>query len=139
MTKAGRRRKSWTEKLATARPFQVKPSPVDFAGIRAGQIMLVPSPAIIDAFIRAIPPGQAVDARTLRIKLAAAHGAEAACPITTGILLRVVAEAALEARAAGAPDITPFWRVIDENAPIAAKLSCGRKFLSDMRRAEGIV
>jgi hypothetical protein len=138
MVKSVRPRKSWAQKMAGSKAHQVKPAPRDFAGMRAGQIMLVPSPQIIDAFIRAIPRGTSMDAKTMRAGLAAAHGAEVACPITTGILLRIVAEAALEAREHGASDVTPFWRVIDEESTTAGKLTCGRAFVGKMRRAEGI-
>ena len=133
-----KRPKSWADKLNASKPHQVKRADKDFAGMKTGQMMLVPSPQVIDAFIRTIPKGESMDARTLRAKLAAAHGAEVSCPITTGILLRIVAEAAFEAHEQGAPDVTPFWRVIDENAPAAAKLTCGPKFVRDRRRAEGI-
>ncbi|MFO1166996.1 MAG: hypothetical protein U1E19_02600 [Rhodoblastus sp.] len=133
---AGKPKKSWAEKVASGAPHQVKRLHVDIAGMKAGQMMLVPSARLIDAAIRAIPPGAFTDARGLRAQLAAAHGAEVCCPITTGILLRMVAEASLEAQARGTPDATPFWRVIDENAPIAGKLSCGRAFVARRRRDE---
>jgi hypothetical protein len=89
-----RERKSWEDRLRAAKPHEVKPAPMDFAGMRRGQIMLIPSPQIIDAFIRGIPAGRCVDIRTMRDELARRHEAEVACPITTGILLRLVAEAA---------------------------------------------
>ena len=86
--------KTWTEKLADPRPHVVKPAPIDIAGMRAGQVMLVPTAALIDAFIRRIPRGESVDVKTLRARLARAHGAEVTCPITTGFHIRTVAEAA---------------------------------------------
>lgn len=135
---AGKAKKSWAEKVATGAPHQVKRLHVDIAGMKAGQMMLVPSARLIDAAIRAIPRGEFTDARAFRAALAAAHGAEVCCPITTGILLRIVAEAALEADAHGAPDITPFWRVVDENAPIAGKLAGGRAFIARRRRQESM-
>lgn len=72
----------------------------------------------------------------MRARLAAAHGAQTCCPLTTGVLLRAAAEAALEARAAGISDIAPFWRAIDEASPLAGKLSCGRTFVAQRRQAE---
>ncbi len=135
-----RARKSWTDKLETSKPHQVKPAPMDIAGMKAGEIMLVPSPQIIADFIRAIPPGASMDVKTMRQELARKYKAEVTCPITTGILLRIVAEVALEARARGAGlrDITPFWRVLDEHAPTTRKLSCGAAFVAGQRRREGI-
>lgn len=133
-------KKSWTEKLQSSRPHEVKPAPMDIAGMKKGEIMLIPSPAIVDAFIREIPAGKSMDVKTLRQKLARKYKAEVTCPITTGFHLRTVAEASLEAHQQGAAldEITPFWRVLDEQAPTTAKLSCGAAFVAKRRRQEGL-
>ena len=135
-----KRKKSWTEKLQSTRPHEVKPAPMDIAGMKKGEIMLIPTPSIVDAFIRRIPAGKSMDVKTFRQKLARKYKAEVTCPITTGFHLRTVAEAALEAHERGAPlaDITPFWRVLDADAPTTAKLSCGAAFVTRRRRAEGL-
>jgi hypothetical protein len=135
-----RKRKSWTDKLKSAKPHEVKPAPMDFAGMRKGEIMLVPSPQIIDAFIRELPRGRSMDVGTLRRELARRHGAEITCPITTGILLRMVAEAACEAHEQGVSikEITPVWRVIAEDAPLLKKLFFGPAFILEQRRAEAL-
>ena len=130
--------KTWTEKFNTPEQHQVKPAPIDIAGMKAGQIMLVPSPRIVADFIATIPPGVSMDVPTLRRRLAAAYGAEVTCPITMGFHLRTVAEAALEAQARGAEAITPFWRVLDEGSPVAGRLSCGLAFITEQRAREGI-
>jgi hypothetical protein len=133
-------KKSWTEKFDSSPPHEVKPSPVNMAGMKKGEIMLIPSPAIIAKFIAGIPRGKSMDAKTLRTKLARRYRAQVSCPITTGIHLRIVAEAALEAHERGVPvhRITPFWRVLDENAPTSKKLSCGTAFVARRRREEGL-
>ncbi len=133
-------KKSWTEKFETSKPHEVKPVPVNIAGMKKGEIMLVPSPRIVADFIAKIPAGQSMDVKTLREKLARKYKAEVTCPITTGFLLRIVAEAALEARAKGAEttEITPFWRVLDAQAPTTAKLSCGVAGVTRLRRLEGL-
>jgi hypothetical protein len=135
-----RTRKSWAEKLASTKPHEVKPAPIDIAGMRKGQIMLIPSAKLVDDFIRRIPKGKQIDVRTMRSELARLHGAEVSCPITTGILLRIVAEAACEAheRGVGARDITPVWRVIAKDAPLLKKLSGGPSFILEQQRAEGL-
>jgi hypothetical protein len=78
--------------------------------------MLIPTPKIIDAFIRDIPAGQQINIPTIRKDLAAKYGAEMTCPVTTGIFVRIAAEAAYEEFQQGMPieKITPFWRVISE-------------------------
>ncbi|OEO29428.1 hypothetical protein VW23_025750 [Devosia insulae DS-56] len=130
--------KSWTEKLnAPAEPV-VKPAPISIAGMRAGQIMLVPTARMIADFMSAIPPGQTVDTKAMRRALAERHHAEVTCPIYTGYHLRTVAEAALEAYAAGMPveAITPFWRVLDDTSPTTDRLPNGPAFVATRRAAE---
>jgi hypothetical protein len=133
-------KKSWTEKLADPKPHEVKPAPISIAGMKAGEIMLVPSPRLVDAFIRSIPRGASLDVAALRKALAAQHGAEVTCPITTGFHLRTVAEAAFEAHQRGASldEIAPFWRVLDERTPTTKKLSFGASLVAERRRAEGL-
>lgn len=139
-TRAGRRPKSWTEKLNAPAATVVKPAPMDFAGMKAGEIMLVPTPAMIDAFVRAVPFGRSSTTRVMRMVLAERHGAQVTCPIYTGYHVRTVAEAACEAHAAGAPlaEITPFWRILDPASPTAKRLACGVDFIRVRRRAESI-
>jgi len=130
--------KSWTEKLnAPAEPV-VKPAPLSIAGMRAGQIMLVPTARMIADFMAAVPSGEAVDALTMRRQLAERHQAEVTCPIYTGYHLRTVAEAALEAHTAGVPveAITPFWRVLHEQSPTTGRLPNGVAFVAARRAAE---
>jgi hypothetical protein len=133
-------RKSWTERLNDPRPHVVKPAPVNIAGMRKGEIMLVPTALQVDAAIRKIPKGTSIDVPTLRRRLAHAHKAEVTCPITIGYHLRTVAEAAWEAHEQGVPEakLTPVWRVLDAATPTTARLAAGPAFILDRRRREGI-
>lgn len=132
--------KTWQEKLNIDRKPVIEKSGRDFAGIRAGQMMLIPTPRLVDAYIRQIPAGMEADIDTIRKDLAAAYHAEVTCPLTTGIFLRIVAEAAYEAYEKGTPlpRITPFWRVISEKSATAKKLTFGTAFLKAQRKKEGI-
>lgn len=140
MTRQPKGRRSWADKLAGAPPPMVKPAPIDIAGMKAGELMLVPSPAAVAEAIGRIPAGAAMDVKALRRVLAQAFGAEVTCPITTGFHLRIVAEAAWQAHRDGAAldAITPFWRVLDEATPTAARLACGLDFIREQRRREGL-
>jgi hypothetical protein len=131
---------TWTDKLNASKPVVVKPAPLTFAGMRAGQMMLIPSPKVLDLFIRGLPSGKAVDLATMRSRLARQHNAEVCCPVTTGIFLRVVVEAANEARTKGAPvsGITPVWRVVDPKAAILKKVSFDPEWMMDQRKREGL-
>ncbi len=134
------RKQTWTDRLQDARPHQVKPAPIDIAGMKAGQIMLVPSALMVDAFIRTLPRGRSLSARELRAAMAAAHGAEVTCPITTGFHLRTVAEAAWEALAAGTPisHLAPVWRVLPPDSLTLKKLSFDTAFIRQQREDEGL-
>lgn len=138
---AASKRKTWQQKLHDGKKPQVDIAEKGFAGVQAGQKMLIPTPELIDQYIRQIPEGKAVDSATLRKDLAIEYGAEVTCPLTTGIFLRIVAEAAHEAYQEGGSvnTITPFWRVINENSPTAKKLTFGTRFLEAQRQREGIL
>jgi hypothetical protein len=75
-----------------------------------------------------------------RQRLARKYKAEVTCPITMGYHLRTVAEAAWEAHQRGArlSEITPFWRVLDEETPTTSRLACGPDFVVRQRRKEKI-
>ncbi len=131
-------RKTWREKLDNGRKPEVGPTQRSMAGISAGAIMLVPTPVQVKEYIEAIPKGQVRTVDQLKADLAKQSKAEVTCPLTTGIFLRIVAEAALEDHQEGRPldQITPFWRVLDAKSPTAKKLSCGPEFLTQMRQSE---
>ncbi len=131
--------KSWTEKLDFGTP-QVKPAPTNIAGMKTGEIMLVPTARQVDDFIRNLPEGKHMDVKTLRHTMARQHGAEVTCPITTGFHLRTVAEAAYEAyqQTGDVNAITPFWRVLNAQTPTLSKLSFGTTFVTEQRLREGL-
>jgi len=132
--------KSWSERLNDPRPHQVKPAPIDIAGMKKGEIMLVPTARLVDAFIRTIAEGKSMDVPTLRARLARRYKAQVTCPITTGFHLRTVAEAAWEEHQRGISlsRITPFWRLLDAKTPTTAKLSFGATVVKRRRAAEGL-
>lgn len=135
-----KKKRSWIEKLHASQEYEVKPAPGAFAGMQRGQIMLVPSASIVDEFIRTIPAGVSMDVKTLRQELAQKYGAEVTCPITMGFHLRTVAEAAFEAYIQGmeVEQITPIWRVLDQQTPTTRRLSYDPAFLLEQRAEEGI-
>ena len=133
-------KKTWTEKLNTEKSVIVKTIDKKFADIPEGSIMLIATPAIIRDYVAAIPLGSSVDLSTLRNDLATTYNADKTCPVTTGIFLRIVAEAAYEEHLAGKPveAITPFWRIINPKMKVAKKLACGPEFIEKQREKEGI-
>jgi len=126
--------KSWEQKYHDAKPPHVTVLAKPFAGVGAGERLFIASPALLDARIRAIPPGRTQDPVALRAELAQENGAVATCPTSTAIFLRIVAERALERME---DDPTPFWRVIAPDSPLARKLSCGPDLIRHRRALEG--
>lgn len=99
--------------------------------------MLVPSPKQVDAFIRRVPPGSLTTPRRIREFLAATHSVDTTCPLTTGIFIRIAAEAAEEAAGQGSQHITPYWRVVKEDGSLNPKFPGGTARQAERLRAEG--
>ena len=75
----------------------------------------------------------------MRRELAAMHGADATCPVSTAIFLRTVAEAAWDDIPESGKPVTavaPFWRVVDPKSPLAKKLRAGSLWIEQQRAAE---
>lgn len=110
----------------------------DFAGIKAGQMMFVGTPLLIDAYIRKIPYGSTRTIVALRNELARRNKCDATCPVSTSIFVRMVSEAALEEIADGKPidEVAPFWRVIDGSHKIAGKLNVDPDWIDHRRAVE---
>ena len=134
------KRKSWADKIKPEMQFKIERTDKKFADIPEGSNMLIPTPLIVDAYIRAIPEGRERSLQQMRKDLAAEYNADYTCPVTSGIFLRIVAENAFEQLNTGVPEskITPFWRMLTPSSPTAKKLSFGTDFLAGQRRREGL-
>lgn len=139
--KSGSRKKSWQEKLHLDRKAEIELTTKKFADIPPGSTMLIATPLIVDQYIRQIPKGNFADIRQIRKDLAAEYHAQYTCPVTTGIFVRIAAEAAYEEYEKGKAlsKITPFWRALSAKSPSAKKLSFGMDFLLKQQRKEGII
>ena len=132
--------KTWADKLSPDKKPEVKRNDKGFADIPPGGIMLIATPKIVDDYVRQIPKGKSVSLQTMRKDLATEFKAEYTCPVTAGIFLRIVCEAANEQLEKGVAlkNITPYWRVVDEHSTIGKKLSFGSEFLKKQREREGL-
>lgn len=129
---------SWGDKYRAAKPARVTVLEKPFAGVAEGARLFIASPKVIDAYLRAIPPGKTKDVTAMRAALAKKNKAEATCPTSTAIFMRIVAECALERVAAGeaVTAVPPFWRVVEPEGSLAQKLSCGPEFIAAQRALE---
>ena len=134
-------KKSWLDKLNENKEPKIKKIDIDFADIPAGSNMFIATPKLIDQYINEIGVGKRIDLKTMRKDLAIEHNADYTCPVTTGIFLRIVAEANYEKLQQGIhlQEITPFWRVIEPNSALAKKLTFGQDFLLEQIEKERAV
>ncbi|HMO34228.1 MAG TPA: hypothetical protein PKE63_02470 [Lacibacter sp.] len=132
------KRKSWVQKRDIALEPVVKRITKDFAGMKAGERMLIATPQVVDQYIRQLPKGCSGTLTQMRKDLAAEYQADTTCPVTSGIFLRIVAEAAYEEYQKGMAlsRITPFWRILSPDSPTACKLSFGTDLLKQQRHRE---
>jgi alkylated DNA nucleotide flippase Atl1 len=127
----------WREKLE--KPQQPKLVKVPPKMSRFGKgTMLIPTPKLVDELIRRIPKGKLVTVSELRRKLAADFAADVTCPLTTGIFVRIAAEAAEEDRANGRRRITPYWRVVKDDGGLNPKFPGGEHLQARWLRSEGL-
>jgi hypothetical protein len=128
----------WGARFRSAKPPKRVVLNAPFAGLAAGTTMLVGSPALIADWIARIPAGETRSVARLRNELARAHDAQATCPTTTALFLRVVAEVALADLDRGMPPeaVVPFWRVVAPDSPVARRLSCDPALIADLRARE---
>ncbi len=131
--------KSWAQRLASGKPAHVEVLQKPYGGAPQGAKMLIATPRMVDDYMRNLPPGSRRTIAQMRTDLATAHGADLSCPISTSIFARIAAEVALEELEAGkqSSEVTPFWRAIGEDSPVAKRLSCGPAFIRMRRDMEG--
>lgn len=132
------RPKTWQDKMQAKPPHTVVLDK-DFAGVPAGARLLISCPLEVEHYLRTqVPPGETRAIQQMRRELARLHGADAACPVSTAIFLRTVAEAAWDQIEAGTPaaQVAPFWRVVEPGTPLAKKLRAGSDWIAQQRAAE---
>ncbi|HLG13436.1 MAG TPA: hypothetical protein VJH03_02780 [Blastocatellia bacterium] len=130
-------RTRWREKLErvpSAKRVQIPPKMQKRFGKGT---MLVPKPLDVDALIRTVPRGQLVTQGQIRDRLAKAHKTDTTCPMTTGILIRIVAETAEEDLRNGRKRITPYWRVLKEDGSLNVKFPGGVEAQAEKLKQEG--
>ena len=87
--------------------------------------MLIPRPIDVDALMREVEKGKLATVDQIRARLAKDCLADFTCPLTTGIFLRISAEAAEEDLRRGEKQITPYWRVIKADGSLNEKFPGG--------------
>lgn len=119
-------KKSWLEKLHSPGDLPKTVNLAEKPGQRWGSgMMVVPAPLEVDAIMKLVPKGRLITSDEIRSRLAVQHGVNVACPLTTGIFIKMAAFAAEEQAAAGVNHITPYWRTLKAGGELNDKLPGG--------------
>jgi hypothetical protein len=130
-------RTSWREKMDNPDLPKVVGVPPSMQKQLGPGSMVIPSPRDVEALIRTVRKGSVVTVARLRETLAGKYAADVACPLTTGIFVRIAAEAAEEEARAGKIRITPYWRVVKDDGSLNPKFPGGAARQAERLRAEG--
>jgi hypothetical protein len=130
-------RKSWKEKLHNQDHSKIIEIPARMTERFGTGTMLIPKALDVDALIRKTKKGKVITASEIRSRLARDNGANTTCPVTTGIFLRIVAEAAEEELRDGKKQVTPYWRVIRDDGSLNEKFPGGVKAQARRLKEEG--
>jgi hypothetical protein len=150
----------WRAKLEKDQPVKlVATTPILAKKWGTGRL-LIPRPVDVDAVMAKVRKGKLVTVGQIRQRLVAdfnrldlatrrsatVDGAVAdsdgcmagvACPLCTGIFVRIAAETAEEDRRAGRKRITPYWRVVRDDGSLHEKFPGGPAAQAAKLRKEG--
>jgi hypothetical protein len=117
---------SWRDKLEKIHPNhgRILACPEIWAKGKQDATMLIPVPINIDGLVRMIPEGYVTVMSDIRNRLAGDAGADMACPMTTGIFLKIVAETAEEERGSEL-EPAPYWRLLKDGGKLNPKFPGG--------------
>ena len=132
-------RKTWRQKLEEEHPAHGKIVEVPQKMQKRFGIgkMLIARPLDVDALIRKVKKGKLVTVTQIMGKLAKDAHASCACPMTTGIFLRIVAEVAEEDLKNGKTEVTPYWRVLKSDGSLNIKFPGGVQAQATRLEKEG--
>ena len=131
-----RSRVPWREKMEKPQEPKLVQVPPRMSRFGSG-MMLIPTPKLVDQIVRQVARGRLVTVGEIRRKLAADFSADVTCPLTTGIFVRIVAEASEEDRANGLKRVAPYWRVIKDDGSLNPKFPGGEQLQARYLRREG--
>jgi hypothetical protein len=127
----------WREKLTRQQEARIVAIPPRMQARFGKGTMVIPKPLDVDALIRRVPKGKIATVLQLRQELAKRSNVDVACPLCTGIFVRISAEAAEEERRAGKKSVTPYWRVISSEGRLNPKYPGGATRQRRLLSAEG--
>jgi hypothetical protein len=149
----------WRTKLEKDQPLKLVGLSPKLAKQWGSGRLLIPRPIDVDAVIRRVRKGKLVTVAQIRDRLVREFNelaptvrreaasppsarpkdlvAASACPLCTGIFVRIAAETAEEDRQRGRKRITPYWRVVRDDGSLNEKFPGGPAAQAARLKAEG--
>jgi alkylated DNA nucleotide flippase Atl1 len=131
-------RTPWREKLERVTEPKIVPVPPKWRKRFGDGTMAIPRGADVDAVMRKVRKGRVITQSQIRAELARIYGVDHACPLVTGIMVRIAAEASEEQAFAGAKRVTPWWRVVRDDGSLLEKCPGGPAEQKRRLEAEGL-
>ena len=131
--------KTWRGKLEASHDSHGRMVPIpEKQRARLGKgTMLIPRPLDVEAIMKKVRKGRLMTLSQLRDRLARDAGATCSCALTTGIFVRIVAEAAEEDLRDGRKRITPYWRTIRDDGKLMPNFPGGAEAQAERLEDEG--
>ncbi len=135
------KRKTWAEKLedpeGMPKTLPLKANfpcyrPLEKMGAKIGDSVVLAPPSEVNAIMRKVPRGKLITLAQICERLAAKHGAQYCCTLTTGIFITIAANAAEEMGS----DV-PFWRTIKNDGELNIKYPGGAEKQKALLEKEG--
>ena len=130
-------RTSWRDKMENPNLPKVVEIPRNWRKRFGNGSMVIPHPRDVEAVMRGVPRGRLITVGQIREMLAGKYEVETACPLTTGMFIRIAAEAANEEEPAEKRRITPYWRVVRDDGSLNPKFPGGVEAQAERLRDEG--
>lgn len=132
-----RSRTPWKVKMQKPAEPQLVDMPVIWEAKMGKGKLLIPTPRRISEMVNEIPFGAILTTEELRRNLAMEENAAHACPMTTGIFLRFVAEATEEQLQEGGELLAPYWRIVQADGKLMSKFPGGAETQASKLELEG--
>lgn len=127
----------WSLKMDKPSAPEVKMGPDPWNERYGGSQMVIPTPRLIEKLLYQIPKGKVWTTSQLREHIAFECNADYACPMTSGIFLRICAEYAEELKAEGQLKIPPYWRIVRDDGSFIEKFPGGIEAQMYILKTEG--
>lgn len=108
-------------------------------GAKVGDTMVIVSPMAYYEKMAQISAGKVKTIASMRAEFAQQYKVTFACPLTAGIFVNIVANAAEEEALQGKKDTVPWWRTVRTNGELNEKFPGGVEEQKRRLEAEGVI